>query len=272
MKSPMSIRSARAAGRITSLCADHTQGYRAPCQDIATQCALVRCGAWRRAGLTGDDAPHIHAVVAPTYLRKARVPGKQKRGETPEQFEERRATARASEGIRTVGRASHPTLSKQGSFQRLRERMTIAVDHLGIEYGADRAIDTPDGQSTREYVIQEAARIRAEQADLGRERKTLAQEREDSLNEALEDAKQMRREATPARFKKLEKENAELRKTNKSLNDFVDSIRNTLSAALGDRWEVLKKKINDTWKADPRHPNYKPEPPSQSYSSGPSGP
>jgi hypothetical protein len=308
-----------------------------------------------------EDTPHIHAVVAPTYLRKARVPGKQKRGETPEQFEERRAAARASEGIRTVGRASHPTLSKQGSFQRLRERMTVAVDHLGIEYGEDRAIDAPDGQSTREWVIQEAARIRAKQAELERNRKALAQEREDSLNEALErqrmiertgrlaedarsklmetakanaadaekraveseerlkvaqdtlkateatqrsaesaaqrlrdeaerkanrmleaaekasqeafeDAKRMRREATPARFKKLEQENAELRKANKSLNDFVDSIRNTLSAALGDRWEALKKKINDAWKADPRHPNYKPEPPSQSYSSGPSGP
>lgn len=308
-----------------------------------------------------EDTPHIHAVVAPTYLRKARVPGKQKRGETPEQFEERKAAARASEGIRTVGRASHPTLSKQGSFQRLRERMTVAVDHLGIEYGEDRAIDAPDGQSTREWVIQEAARLRAEQAELERERKTLAQEREDSLNEALErqrmiertgklaeearsklmetakanatdaekrvveaeerlrvaqdtlkateaaqrsaesaaqrlrdeaerkanrmleaaekasqeafeDAKRMRREATPARFKKLEQENAKLRKVNQSLNDFVDSIRNTLSAALGDRWEALKKKINDTWKADPRHPNYKPEPPSQSYSSGPPGP
>ena len=255
-----------------------------------------------------EDTPHIHAVVAPTYLRKARVPGKQKRGETPEQFEERRAAARASEGIRTVGRASHPTLSKQGSFQRLRERMTVAVDHLGIEYGEDRAIDAPDGQSTREYVIQEAARIRSEQAKLEGDRKAIAQERcelderreaeiaealernkmvartaelaevartklmdtakaktadaekraveaeerlrtaQDSLktteaaqrsaesaaqrlrdeaeqkanrileaaekaaHEAFEDAKRMRREATPARFRKLEQENSQLRK------------------------------------------------------------
>ena len=133
-----------------------------------------------------EDTPYIHAVVAPTYLRKARVPGKQKRGETPGQFEERKAAARASEGIRTVGRASHPTLSKQGSFQRLRERMTVAVDHLGIEYGEDRAIDAPDGQSTREWVIQKAAELREEEAKLGHERKALVQEREDSLKEALE--------------------------------------------------------------------------------------
>lgn len=124
-----------------------------------------------------EDTPHIHAVVAPTYLKKARVPGKQKRGETPEQFEERKAIARASEGVRTVGRASHPTLSKQGSFQRLRQHMAVAVDHLGIEYGQDRAIDAPAGQSTREWVIQKAAKLREQKAELERQRKALEKER-----------------------------------------------------------------------------------------------
>ena len=315
-----------------------------------------------------EDTPHIHAVVAPTYLRKARVPGKQKRGETPEQFEERKAAARASEGIRTVGRASHPTLSKQGSFQRLRERMTVAVDHLGIEYGEDRAIDAPEGQSTRKWVIQEAARLRAEEADQDRKHEALAQERrelderreaeiaealernkmvertaelaevartklmdtaktkaadaekraveaeerlrvaqdtlkateaaqrgaestaqrlrdeaeqkanrmleaaEKASQEAFEDAKRMRREATPARFKKLEEENHQLRKEVQRWSDFVNSVRSTLAAALGDRWEALRQRINDTWKHDPKNPDYQPEPPSQSYSSGPFGP
>lgn len=107
-----------------------------------------------------EDTPHIHAVVAPTYLKKARKPGKQKRGETPEQFKERQDAALASQGVRTVGRASHPTLSKPGSFQKLRQSMTLALDHLGIEYGEDRAIDAPDGQSTREWVIQQAADLR----------------------------------------------------------------------------------------------------------------
>ncbi len=140
-----------------------------------------------------EDTPHIHVVVAPTYLKKARVPGKQKRGETPEQFEERKSAARASEGIRTVGRASHPTLSKRDSFQRLRQRMAIAVDHLGIEYGEDRSIDAPAGQSTREWVIQKAAELRKKEAELereqqklARERKAVAQEREDDLNTAIE--------------------------------------------------------------------------------------
>jgi DNA repair exonuclease SbcCD ATPase subunit len=140
-----------------------------------------------------EDTPHIHAVIAPTYLKKARMPGRQKRGETMEQFEERKAAARASVGVRTVGRASHPTLSKQDSFLRLRERMAIAVDQLGIEYGEDRAINAPAGQSTREWVIQKAAELRKEEAalkeerqKLARERKAIATDREDQLNEALE--------------------------------------------------------------------------------------
>lgn len=133
-----------------------------------------------------EDTPHIHAVVAPTYLKKARVPGKKKRGETLEQFEERKAAARASEGVRTVGRASHPTLSKPGSFQKLRMHMTIALDHLGIQYGEDRAIDAPAGQSTREWVIQQAADIRKREEKLKQDREALERDRKNSLNEALE--------------------------------------------------------------------------------------
>jgi hypothetical protein len=117
-----------------------------------------------------EDTPHIHAVVAPTYSKKARKPGRQKRGETPDQFEARKAAALASVGVKTVGRASHPTLSKQGSFQQLRQRMTVAVDHLGIEYGEDRSVNAPDGMSTREWVIEQAARLREEKRQLDQER------------------------------------------------------------------------------------------------------
>lgn len=107
-----------------------------------------------------EDTPHIHAVVAPTYQKKARVPGKQKRNETATQFEARKAVARADKGVRTVGRASHKTLSKQGSFQKLRQRMAIALDHLGIEYGEDRAVNVPAGTSTPEWIKQQAAEIK----------------------------------------------------------------------------------------------------------------
>ena len=308
-----------------------------------------------------EDTPHIHAVVAPTYLKKARVPGKQKRGETPEQFEERKALARASEGIRTVGRASHPTLSKQGSFQRLRERMTVAVDHLGIEYGEDRAIDAPEGQSTREYVIQEAARLREEKRQIDQEREQLNRQREANIADAIERNKMVERTAELAEtarkqlmdtakqkaaeaekraveaeerlqvaheeleatktaqrgaqeaadaierqahqeaanivlraresaeadvraithsmlkddgkaFMELKEENRRLRKEVERWSDFVNSVRGTLSAVLGDRWETLRQKINDAWKRDPKNPAHKSEPASVSYRSGSPGP
>ena len=117
-----------------------------------------------------EDTPHIHAVIAPTYGKKPRKPGRQKRNETPEQFEARKAEALAADGVRTVGRASHPTLSQKGSFQRLRERMAVAVDHLGIGYGEDRSIDAPPGIPTREWVKQQAAEIRVQRQKLDQDK------------------------------------------------------------------------------------------------------
>ena len=187
-----------------------------------------------------EDTPHIHAVVAPTYLRKARVPGKQKRGETPEQFEERKAAARASEGVRTVGRASHPTLSKQGSFQRLRERMTVAVDHLGIEYGEDRAIDAPEGQSTREWVKQEAARLRAE----------MELERQASLNEALERQRMIERTgklATDARDRIAQKSREQEQRSRERVAELEDR-----ADAAERRLERLREALSASQEAEER--------------------
>lgn len=112
-----------------------------------------------------EDTPHIHAVVAPTYRKKPRRPGKQKRGETKEQFTARKAAAEVATGERVVGRASHPELSKLGSFQRLRERMAVALEHLGIEYGEDRQ-GQADAKITRQWVKEQAAEIRKKQAEL----------------------------------------------------------------------------------------------------------
>ena len=128
--------------------------------------------AWLRAEFGDDlahvsvhldeDTPHMHALIVPTYERKARVPGRRKRGETDDQFEERRRIAREGPGVRTVGRASHETLSARDSYVRLRESLSAAVEDLGIQYGEDRRPDAPPGLSTREWVAQETARLRRE--------------------------------------------------------------------------------------------------------------
>lgn len=113
-----------------------------------------------------EDTPHIHAVIAPTYGKKPRKPGRKKKRETEEQFEARKLAAESAPVVRTVGRASHPTLSKPNSFQRLREGLTVALADLGIEYGEDRGSDAPDGMSTREFVAQENVRLRKEREEL----------------------------------------------------------------------------------------------------------
>lgn len=124
-----------------------------------------------------EDTPHIHAVIAPTYVKKPRKPGRKKRGETDKDFEDRKAKALDDDGQRTVGRASHPTLSQKGSFQQLRKRMAQAVESLGIEYGEDRSIDAPPGKSTRAWVKEQAAQIRVDQAKLAHDRAQIEHDR-----------------------------------------------------------------------------------------------
>lgn len=138
-----------------------------------------------------EDTPHIHAVVAPTYERKPRVPGRKKRNETDDEFEARKETAINTPGVRTVGRSSHSSLSRRDSFQKLRERMALAVDHLGIGYGEDRSVNAPPGKTTREWVKQEAERNRREAERLKRQEIDLA-EREASLRSAWADIEKER--------------------------------------------------------------------------------
>lgn len=113
-----------------------------------------------------EDTPHLHALIAPTYSKKPRKPGKRKRNETEEEFAARVQAALDGETVRTVGRASHPTLSKPDSFLELRKSLALAVADLGIDYGDDRSPDAPPGLSTREWVRQEAVRLRRKEAAL----------------------------------------------------------------------------------------------------------
>jgi len=126
-----------------------------------------------------EDTPHIHALVAPTYQKKPRTPGRRKKNETEEEFQTRRQAAIDAPSVRTVGRASHSDLSKKGSFQRLRERAAIAFHDLGIGYGEDRRPEAPDGISTREWVAREAVRLRQDQVALDAERTKLRSWSED---------------------------------------------------------------------------------------------
>lgn len=117
--------------------------------------------AWLKAEF-GDDlvhaelhldetTPHIHAVIAPTYERKRRTPGKMKAGETPEEFEARKAAAKAAPGERTVARTSS-RWGAEGSFDMLRHSFVAGVAHLGIGYGQKRGVEAPEGESKSDYL------------------------------------------------------------------------------------------------------------------------
>ena len=103
-----------------------------------------------------EVTPHLHALIAPTYERAARKPGRQKKGETDEAFEARKKEAAARPTIRTVSRSRHAILSQQGSYALLRRSLANRLAPLGIEYGEDRAIDAPAPRTTMEWVKEEA--------------------------------------------------------------------------------------------------------------------
>jgi hypothetical protein len=87
-----------------------------------------------------------------------------KRGETDEDFQLRIQAAAAEPKIRTVGRASHETLSKQNSFLLLRKRCAAAVADLGIEYGDDRQPDSRSATTNREFQAQQFVEHQAKMA------------------------------------------------------------------------------------------------------------
>ena len=90
-----------------------------------------------------ETTPHIHAVVAPTYEKKKRVPGRKRKNETQEQFEARRAEAQYGAGDRTVSWTSSK-YRYDGSFEDMRRGLTAKLAPLAVNYG------TP-GRKPREW-------------------------------------------------------------------------------------------------------------------------
>jgi len=137
-----------------------------------------------------EDTPHIHALIVPTYEKAARKPGKMKRGETPEAFEERKAAAAASV-VRTAGRSSCEKWSRPFARRCARQSYHAAVESLGLGYGRDfieEGAPSPSGQTTAQWVRQRAAELAA----LGPQIEAQAQA---ILEAATQDAVQMKLKA-----------------------------------------------------------------------------
>lgn len=201
-----------------------------------------------------EDTPHVHVVVAPTYEKKPRRPGRKKRGETDEQFEARKAAAETAKGTRVVGRASHPELSKKGSFQRLRERMAVGVDHLGIEYGEDRH-GQAEAKTTGQWVKEQAAEIRKKQAELAAiEEKTFEKLEESEARLAYASEVEEHFETKLAEVERREAEvsrkEAESEQQSERVSKTLEAAESELAAAkeFRSRVETLGRKVYDAVK------------------------
>jgi hypothetical protein len=109
-----------------------------------------------------EDTPHLHVLIAPTYEKKPRVPGKQKRNETDEEFAARKEAAKTAPGVRTVGRASNEFWKQNYCKRKARQLYHAAVEHLGIGYGKDfvgEGLPSPEHKTTGEWVREQAASL-----------------------------------------------------------------------------------------------------------------
>ena len=132
-----------------------------------------------------EDTPHLHILVAPTYMNKARKVDRRRKGETDAAFAERKAAADADPGKRTVGRASHPTLKLQNSIATLRSAFGSDFAHLGIHPGHPRGPDDPKPKTTRQWINEERARLERERAALVAERAAIPRLKEAAVRQAF---------------------------------------------------------------------------------------
>lgn len=130
-----------------------------------------------------EDTPHLHVLVIPTYRKKPRTPGRQKKGEGEAAFAARRAAAEVAEGVRTVGRASNDYWKRNWARRCARKSYHQAVAPLGIAYGRDfveEGMPSPQNKTTGKWVREEAARLAVEASRL-EEREAVLQRAHDEL-------------------------------------------------------------------------------------------
>lgn len=217
-----------------------------------------RLAAWRDRSMAwlqaefGDDlvhvalhldetTPHLHALIAPTYEKKKRMPGRRKKSETEADFQERRRIAQEDPGVRTVGRSSHEALSERGSFHQLRTRLAVAVANLGIEYGEDRSPDAPPGMSTAEWVRQQAVDLRRREAEMDVRRDHA--DRRDLIFDQVEADLDAREEVLDRRARDLDQKTDRLRSVYQAVRAMIGDVADRLG--VGHRLRDIRAAIED---------------------------
>lgn len=129
-----------------------------------------------------EETPHMHVLIVPTYGKKARKPGRQKRGETPEAFAARVAITAERPAERAAGRSSSPYWSapfaRRDARRSYHARLETAC--LGIGYGRDfigEDAPSPQSKTTGAWVREQAALIAEQAAQIEDDRAALDQDR-----------------------------------------------------------------------------------------------
>lgn len=164
--------------------------------DDTTLAFSARCLDWLKAEF-GDDlvhaelhldetTPHLHAVIAPTYSKKKRMPGRKRKNETDEEFQARKAAVAAAPGVRTVGRSSSKW-AYADSFDDLRKSAVTALSDLGVVYGDVRRVGEK-GQATRDWVKATAVKL-AKRVNIFKKRWGQLVKREEQVAHKIEEVK-----------------------------------------------------------------------------------
>lgn len=185
-----------------------------------------------------EDTPHLHALIVPTYERKARMPGRRKRNETQEEFEDRKREAENAPTTRTVGRSSNEKWRK--SFARHDARISYhkAVESLGIEYGQDflgEALPSPEHKLTGTFVKEQASQN-------ARDRKTMMDNARRWKMDELKKFDDMKAEAETA-LAKIRRIFKEFKKTFPAVRrvlQFADSTPEMLDEAKKRRKDIVQ--------------------------------
>lgn len=116
-----------------------------------------------------EDTPHMHVLVVPTYTKKPRRPGRQKKNETLEEFEARRVAAETGEPVRTMSRSSNGYWKRMWVRREARVSYWKAMEPLGLGYGRDfvgSGEESPDRKETAQWVRDQAAQVKRDRAEL----------------------------------------------------------------------------------------------------------
>lgn len=131
-----------------------------------------------------EDTPHMHVLVVPTYTKRPRRPGRQKKNETLEEFEARRAVAETGEPVWTMSRSSNAYWKRMWVRREARVSYWKAMQPLGLGYGKDfvgSGEESPDRKETAQWVREQAAQVKRDRVELD-ERELQLDTRETALN------------------------------------------------------------------------------------------